>query len=334
MIGVGVDAQGTVFASAPATIRRYSASVVRVDPKTGTLEPFPNASWNRFEQEPGKRQEWVSVPALWVDDDNRLWVLDSSLESVDQTKLPPKLVEFDPTSGKLLRSYVFDHDIKPSDSLNDVRVDTKARTAYISNEHGRGGLVVLNLDTGVYRLVLDKTPSGMADPNQHLHIYGELVRLMNGKLPVTQDDGIALSADRAWVYYRPLTDHKYWRISASILRDFHNSSKKIEQAVQYLGESVMSGGIEIDRCNRIWAGDLEHHSLYMLMLNKAGNGLDTTLIYHDPKVLDWADGFAISGEWLYISDSRLDQIIFRNKNGLTKQTAILRMRLPACEVQK
>ncbi len=43
MIGVGVSYNGTVFASAPATIKRYSASVVRVDAKTGALIPFPNA---------------------------------------------------------------------------------------------------------------------------------------------------------------------------------------------------------------------------------------------------------------------------------------------------
>lgn len=334
MIGVGVSHEGTVFASAPATMKRYSASVVRIDSKTGALIPFPNADWNNFDASPGDQPKWVSVPALWVDDEDHLWVLDSSLPSVDQKKLPPKLVEFDPRSGKMLRTYFFDHDILPTDSLNDVRVDTKTHTAYITNEWDRGGLVVLDLDTGDYRLVLAHSRSGVADERQHLHVYGELARKKDGTLPVTQDDGIALSADRKWVYYRPLTDHHYYRISAAALRDTHLTEKQLEEKVQYLGQSVMSGGIEIDPCDRIWAGDIEHHGLYMLTLSKNQKHLDATKVFDDPKVLDWADGFAISNGYLYISDSRLDELVFKNSRPLSGLTTIFKMKLPVCKSVK
>lgn len=334
MIGVGVSHNGTVFASAPATMKRYSASVVRVDARTGALVPFPNAGWNRFDADPGDRPVWVSVPALWVDDENHLWVLDSSLPSVDQKKLPPKLVEFDPASGRVLRTYLFNHDILPTDSLNDVRVDTKTRTAYITNEWDRGGLVVLNLDTGAYRLVLANTRSGVADERQHLHIYGKLARKKDGGLPVTQDDGIALSADRSWVYYRPLTDHHYYRIPAAALRDTSLTDKQLDAKVQYLGQSVMSGGIEMDACDRIWAGDIEHHRLYMLTLSKDQKRLIPHKIYDNPKVMDWADGFAIANGYLYISDSRLDELAFRNSPPISGPTTIFRMKLPACQMKK
>ncbi|GBQ15748.1 L-dopachrome tautomerase-related protein [Swaminathania salitolerans] len=330
VIGVGVSHSGTVFASAPATMKRYSASVVQLDDRTGALIPFPDADWNRFSKDVKDREEWVSVPALWVDDRDHLWVLDSSLPSVDQKKLPPKLVEFDARTGQLLRLYRFGHDITPGDSLNDVRVDTRTRTAYITNEWGRGGLVVLDLNTGAYRLVLANTRSGVADPEQHLHIYGELARKKDGTLPVTQDDGIALSPDREWVYYRPLTDHHYWRIRAADLRDASLDDAALSKRAEYLGQSVMSGGIEMDRCNRLWVGDIENHGLYALTFPPGAKQPKTDLVYRDPSVLDWADGFAIANDWLYISDSRLDELVFANSRPLQGPTTIYRMKLPPC----
>jgi len=331
MIGVGVSHSGVVYASAPATMKRYSASVVRIDAKSGALIPFPDKGWNRFEHNPVEREVWVSVPALWVDDRNHLWVLDSSLPSVDQKTLPPKLVEFDAETGRLIQIYHFGPDITPADSLNDVRVDTTTNTAYITNESGNGGLVVMDLDTGAYRLVLANTRSGVADPDQHLHIYGELARKKNGSLPVTQDDGIALSPDRTWLYYRPLTDHNYWRIATADLRNAHLTDAELDKKAQYLGQSVMSGGMEIDSCNRLWVGDIENHGLYALSLPEGAKALQTQKIFDNPAVLDWADGFAIAQNWLYISDSRLDEIAFQNSRPLKGPTTIYRMKLPPCQ---
>ncbi|MDR6182498.1 L-dopachrome tautomerase-related protein [Asaia bogorensis] len=331
MIGVGVSHSGIVYASAPATMKRYSASVVRVDPATGALQPFPDPGWNRFDPHPVDKEVWVSVPALWVDDRNHLWVLDSSLPSVDQKTLPPKLAEFDAETGQLYQIYHFGPDITPADSLNDVRVDTRTRTAYITNEWGRGGLVVMDLDTGAYRLVLANTRSGIADPKQHLHIYGELARKKGNTLPVTQDDGIALSPDRKWLYYRPLTDHHYWRISTSDLRNAKLTDAELDKRVEYLGQSVMSGGIEMDSCQRLWVGDIENHGLYALSFPKGATTPKIDFSYRNPAVLDWADGFAIAKDWLYISDSRLDELAFSNSRPVSGATTIYRMKLPACE---
>ena len=330
MIGVGVSHSGLVYASAPATMKRYSASVVKIDPKTKDLLPFPDAGWNRFDPHPVNKEVWVSVPALWVDDRNHLWVLDSSLPSVDQKILPPKLVEFDAETGQLYQIYHFGPDITPEDSLNDVRVDTRTRTAYITNEWGRGGLVVMDLDTGAYRLVLANTRSGVADPKQHLHIYGELARKKNGDLPVTQDDGIALSPDRKWLYYRPLTDHHYWRIATADLRNAKLSDAELDKRAQYLGQSVMSGGIEMDACKRLWVGDIEDHGLYALSFPPEAKEPKIDFAYRDPAILDWADGFAIANNWLYISDSHLDELAFSNSRPVSGPTTIYRMKLPAC----
>jgi len=41
----------------------------------------------------------------------------------------------------------------------------------------------------------------------------------DGSTVATQADGIALSPDAQWLYYRPLTDHNYWRVPTATLRD-------------------------------------------------------------------------------------------------------------------
>jgi hypothetical protein len=93
--GIGVSAKGRVFATAPSSDVRSHFSMVEVDPKTGAVTPYPNDAWNNFSEQGDGKSEWVSVQALWVDQRDHLWALDSSLPKVDQERLPPKLVEFD-----------------------------------------------------------------------------------------------------------------------------------------------------------------------------------------------------------------------------------------------
>jgi hypothetical protein len=41
----------------------------------------------------------------------------------------------------------------------------------------------------------------------------------DGSAVAVQANGIALSPDAQWLYYRPLTDHNYWRLPTAALRD-------------------------------------------------------------------------------------------------------------------
>jgi sugar lactone lactonase YvrE len=64
----------------------------------------------------------------------------------------------------------------------------------------------------------------------------------NGSIVATQADGIALSPDAQWLYYRPLTDHNYWRVPTAALRDAKLTGEQLSGKVEYLGSSVLSGG--------------------------------------------------------------------------------------------
>ena len=56
----------------------------------------------------------------------------------------------------------------------------------------------------------------------------------NGKQIAIHADGIAFSPDAKWVYYRPLTDHNYWRVPTSALIGTRLTPTQLSRKVQYL----------------------------------------------------------------------------------------------------
>jgi sugar lactone lactonase YvrE len=327
LVGIGVSAKGRVFATAPASDARSRFSMVEVDPKTGTVTPYPDAAWNKFDEQGDGRSEWISVQALWVDRLDHLWALDSSLSKVDQQRLPPKLVEFDLASNRVIRQYDFNGVVSAKDSLNDVRIDTVHDYAYLTNAGNKGSLVVLDLKTGVARQVLVGDRSTFADPSQHLMIGNEVALRPDGSVTVVQADGIALSPDAKWLYYRPLTDHNYWRVPTSALRDAKLPEAELAGKVEYLGSAALSGGLIMDRDGTLYTGDLEHRTVVALTLT-ADRKLHSRVFVRDPSKLSWADGFAISGGYLYIADSHLWEVAFKNSLPRSGPFTIFKVKLP------
>ena len=327
LVGIGVSAEGRVFATAPASHVRSRFSMVEVDPKTGAVTPYPDAAWNSFGAEKDGTSQWISVQALWVDKRDHLWALDSSLPKLDQARLPPKLVEFDLSTNRPIRQYDFNGVVSAKDALNDVRVDTVHDYAYLTNAGNKGSLVVLDLKTGQARQVLVGDRSTFADPDQHLMIGNEIALAPDGAVVKIQADGIALSPDAQWLYYRPLTDHHYWRVPTSALRDTKLSDAELAKKVEYLGSSVLSGGLIMDRDGTLYGGDLEHRTVVALTLTPE-HTLSSKVFVSDPSKLSWADGFAISGGYLYIADSHLWEVAFKNNLPRSGPFTIFKVRLP------
>jgi sugar lactone lactonase YvrE len=327
LVGIGVSAKGRVFATAPSADVRSRFSMVEVDPKTSAITPYPDAAWNKFSEQGDGKSEWISVQALWVDKRDHLWALDSSLSKVDQERLPPKLVEFDLSTNRVIRQYDFKGVVSAKDSLNDVRVDTLHDYAYLTNAGNKGSLVVLDLKTGKSRQVLVGDRSTFADLSQHLMIGNEVALRPDGSVRATQADGIALSPDAQWLYFRPLTDHNYWRVPTAALRDPNLSDAELAKQVEYLGNSVLSGGLIMDGRGTLYGGDLEHRTVVALTL-APDNKLRTKVFVSDPSKLSWADGFAISGGYLYIADSHLWEVAFKNDLPRSGPFTIFKVKLP------
>jgi sugar lactone lactonase YvrE len=325
LVGIGVSKTGRVFATAPTARARNGLSMVEVDTKTGRVTPFPDAAWNTIRQEADGKPEWGLVQALWDDSADHLWALDTGIVR-GATPIAPKLVEFDLKTNQPLRTYTFEDSVTINDALNDVRVDLRHEAAYLTAAGNQGGIVVLDLNSGHSRLVLAGDRSAVADPKQHLMIGDQEAKKPDGSPVVIETDGIALSPDAQWLYYRPLNDHNYWRVPTAALRDAQLSPQALAAKVQFLGSAAMSGGLIMDKAGTLFAGDVEHATVVALTVH--GTHLTSRVFVRAPGQLAWADGFAISGGDLYISDSHLNEVAFKNDLPRSGPFTIFKVKLP------
>jgi sugar lactone lactonase YvrE len=325
LVGIGVSHEGRIFASAPAATS--GNRLIEVNPATGAVTPYPNRSWNESGTDPD--HQWAVPQAMWVDNEDHLWVLDSGRAVLSAGKpIAPKLVEFDLGTNQVIRSYGFQGVVAASDSLNDVRIDLVHGYAYLTNIANKGSLVVLNLQTGVSRQVLVGDRSTYADPHEHLMIGNQPAERKDGKPVAIHADGIELSPDATWVYYRPLTDHNYWRVPTAALIDAGLPEAELAKKVQFLGTAELTGGLIMDQHGTLYGGDLEHGSVVKLTLDPATSKLNSKLFLRDKGRLSWADGFAISGGYLYIADSHLWEIVFKNHLPRSGPWTIFKVKLP------
>ena len=170
-----------------------------------------------------------------------------------------------------------------------MRIDLVHGYAYLTNVGNRGSLVALNLKTGRSRQVLVGDRSTFADPRQHLMIGDQPAETNDGKQVAIHADGIALSPDAKWIYYRPLTDHNYWRVPTSALIDARLTPIQMSRKVQYLGSAELTGGLIMDRHGTLYGGDLEHSTIVALDIDPATHKVKSRLFVRAPGRLSWAD---------------------------------------------
>ncbi|MBN3853573.1 hypothetical protein G3N59_09310 [Paraburkholderia sp. Ac-20340] len=330
LAGIGVTRTGRVFAAAPSALKRSRFSVVEVDLRSGALLPFPDAYWNAYKpHKPGDRQ-WVCVQALWVDERDRLWVLDSSLPGADRRLQPPKLIQFDIDKAAPVRPYTFGNAITPADAPNDVRIDLQHGYAYISIAGNRGGVLVVRLSDGLARLALAGDRSAMADPSQHLVLDGRVARGPDGKTFTMQTNGIALSPQRDWLYYRALTDHHYWRVPTDALIDATLPATVLSQQVQSLGDYALAAGLLMGADGTLYGGDLEHRSVIALTpADRNGQpGFTQRTLVDGAGHITWADSFALQNNDLYFADSNWHELNALNGYPRKDRVSIFRIKLP------
>ena len=307
--GVTVTPTGRLFVSYPYWLDKHSYSVVEVG-QDKKPRPYPDNTWNSFKQGEDGNQKFVSVQALLADDQNNLWILDPAnigFGNVYQTS--NKLIQVDLSTNTVKRIIRFPAEVAGSTSfLNDIRVDNTNGFAYLSNTTA-GGIVIVNLNTGKSRLVLNSTTSTTSDPAYHLIMNGKELATSQGVFK-GNTNGIALSPDNSWLYYKSLTDNHLYRVNTKALRDATSTESDIETQVQKVGDFVASDGMIIDNAGNIYLGDLENSRIVRI---SPDNKL-TTLI-EDKEKLSWPDSYSISKDgYLYISCSQIQQLPFFNNN--------------------
>ncbi|WP_267406562.1 MULTISPECIES: L-dopachrome tautomerase-related protein [unclassified Chryseobacterium] len=300
LTGVAVAKDNRVFVNYPYWLDTHSYSVVEV--KDGKPIPYPDAEWNSFKKGEDGQNKFVTVQSVVTDDKGFLWVVDAAgigLGKVYQHS--SKVVKINLANNKIEKIYRFPENVVNEDVyINDIRIDNENGFAYLSNSN-TGGIVVLNINTGESRLVLANSPSVKSDPNYHFSPLGTELKKGDGSLLKVNSDGIALTPDNQYLYYKPLTDNRLYRIKTNLLRDFKTDEAVLNKSVEDLGKFITTDGMIFDKKGNLYLGDLEKNSIVKITLD-----LKMQTIVKDDEKLIWPDSYSISDDgYLYISNSQI-----------------------------
>jgi sugar lactone lactonase YvrE len=283
--------------------------------KDGKRLPYPNTAWNWYL--PNQYDtHFYNVQDLYADDKGYLWVLDSkpsgsaSVFGDDGKKEEGKfkLVKINLKTNKVEKTYHFGGLDKAKSGLNDVRVDTSRNLAYLSDP-AQKAIVVLNLATDSVRLALQNDPSTTAQDGYVLKIDNTEMRDENGNPFKSDVNGIALTADNKYFYYKPINKDALFRIETQHLADATLSPNEIGAKVETVTTNAgMSHGLECDAKGNVYYGHSESHSIRYV----SPDGKVHTLVTDNR--LMWADSFGIGSDgYLYFSVVQLNRIPKWNK---------------------
>lgn len=304
-IGVSVSSDNRLFASFPSRPTDYEYGLVEII--DGKAKVYPDAAWNKTSGEESKR--FVSVQDLYVDAEDNLWVLDSkpsggSIFGKSADQKPEgyfKLLKINLKTNKVERVYNFDDLDKVNSGLNDVRVDTSKNLAYFSDP-GQSAIVVLDLTTGKTRTLLQKHPSTQADPDLVLSYEGREMRNKEGTPFRSNINGIALTKDNQYFYFKPINKLNLYRIETRYLADTSLSDKVLGDKVEDLGETVVTHGLVADKKGNIYlTSSLDYSIKYF-----SPDGKLHTLV-QDSRLI-WPDSLGIGSDgYLYFSCAQLQR---------------------------
>jgi sugar lactone lactonase YvrE len=311
--GVGVSTKsGRIFVNFPYWSDQHSISVAEI--VNGHPKPFPNDEWNK----PGSPAlHFVCVQSVVVDDQDNLWVLDPASPKMQGiVKGGPKLVKIDPRANQVVQTIPFGENIAPAESyLNDVRIDTRSGTAFITDS-GKGAIIVVNLKNGNARRLLDGHSSTQPEKSFKLVVDArELIDQQKKAPPQIASDGIALDAKNGYLYYHALTAHTLYRIKTSFLTNEQLSDKDLESKVENVGQTPAPDGILEAPDGSIYLTDLEHNAI--VHWNPATKSIEQVIA---DKRLMWPDTLSWGpNDELYVTTSQI-QNMPRFNNGKSTRT--------------
>lgn len=297
--GVTTTPEGRVFVSYPQA-DGAGMQVAELDAQ-GRPYPFPDASWNAPQTwAPGTvGTGYVHVNALRIGPDGKLWIVDAGAPGMGKpaVKGGARLFRFDPQTRQLLQTFDLGQAVHPYSYIDDIRFN--GRYIYITDA-GAPGLIVLDLQTGAVRRVLDNNNSTVA--MRGLRADGRAVVDTKGQPVRVHADQLEVSPDGQWLYFQPASGPMA-RIATRWLNDPAVSEKDIESHVE-LGwaDTPSTGGTAIDANGNLYTTDTDKRRI----LRITPDGKVSTLIQDDRLV--WADALWIDNQgFLWIPASQLNR---------------------------
>mgnify|MGYP003574964588 CR=1 FL=1 len=312
-IGVSVSSDNRVFVSFP---KRESYTMGLAEIVNGKRTAFPSA---KNGEDPILRQtDFINVQDIYVDTKDVLWVLDSKPAS--NSSIFGKGSSDEKEGGKFtlygidladqnsVSKYVFEDLDKEKSALNDVRVDTEKHMAYFSDP-GQTGIVVLDLKTGKTRTVLKNSRFTKADPKVVLSYQGKEMRDAKGNPFKSNVNGIALTKDNKWFYFKPINAHHLYRIETQYLVDRELSDKELVSKVKDMGEVGITHGLVADKEGNIYLTTSLDYSIRRLTPEGS-----LEMVVQDSRLI-WPDSLGIGSDgYLYFSCAQM-QLLPNWNNG-------------------
>ena len=208
-----------------------------------------------------------------------------------------KLVQIDLETDRIVNVIVFnDPVIKPNSYLNDIRIDEQREIGYITDSN-EGAIIVVDLDSGKSWRLLDASSSTKSE-NLVLTIDGQQYTDAEGGYPVVHADGIALSPDGLYLYWRPLTGKSLYRVETSLLIYPEFYAGKLEVEVENLGNFPPSDGMIFDKEGNLYMASVEENAI------RVYDG-KTSRIVARSKDFKWPDSFSVGSDGaVYVSTSQ------------------------------
>jgi sugar lactone lactonase YvrE len=288
--GVAVSNEGRIFVNFP----RWSPvpfSVAEI--VDSQLVPYPDEEWNNWGTSTPPHNHFVCVQSVYIDKENYLWVLDPASIGGSVVQGGAKLLKIDLSTDSIIQTIYFNDEVAPVQSyLNDIRVDTEEDYAYITDS-SIGAIIVIDLNTGESRRLLASHFSTKAE-NISLIINGQTINF------VVHSDGLALTNDRNYLYYKALTGYSLYRINTQALKDTLLTNNELEQEVEFISETLPCDAIEFDPDDYLYFTSIQDNSIYRML-----PGEELSLVVSDDR-LKWPDSFSItsSGD-IYVTTSRI-----------------------------
>lgn len=269
-----------VFVAGPRWTGSSGPSVGIVSGKA--VRPYPDAACNGWRPGGDPAGGFVNVNAIHFDRHGALWVVDTGAPDFGGDPLPDgaKLVKIDLATNRVMRIYAFTSGVAlPGSYIDDVRLN--GRHAYLTDA-GRPGLIVLDLETGAARRVLDGHASVTAPADRDILLSGRVLRTPDGKPLRVHSDPLELSPDGRWLHYAPL-EGPWSRVETRYLDDPSLTAAELAAHVEPWADLPPLGGTAMDADGSLYFSDLASDAVK----RRAPDGTITTIV-QDPR-LHWAD---------------------------------------------
>jgi sugar lactone lactonase YvrE len=292
-----ISRDGRIFATNHGQ-RRQAQMVVEVMPD-GSLQPFPNASWNGT---PASAPDVFNTPnGIVIDSQDRLWIIDHGNWLPEPQA--PRLLAFDIKTRQLVFRHVFDPAIAPARGLaQDLAVDAERGFVYVADSAGNApGLIAVNIRNNTARVFKD-----------HASLRAENVDiLMEGKvLQFRRPDGtmaparlainpISLSADGEMLFYGAMNGQTLYRLPTRLFRT-GRSDAEITAAITRVATKPTSNGMTTDLEGNHYLTNLSDSAIDVI----APNGQISRLIQDNRLSFPDSVRFGADG-WLYILATQL-----------------------------